>query len=233
ERCWFVDSRGLVVKSRQNLAEHKLRFAHDGPEAKSFLEAVELLKPTGIIGVSGMPQMFTQPIVEAMSHYNKKPIIFALSNPTSRAECTAEQAYQWSDGRAIFASGSPFAPVTYKGKEYVSGQGNNAYIFPGVGLGVVAVGSRHVTNEMFMAAARTLASLVKESDLAMGSIYPPLATIREVSARIAVNVAEVAYAQGLASVERPDDLYRFIKEQMYTPTYIVSEADEKCIVLDC
>lgn len=219
QRCWFVDSRGLVESSRTDLAEHKRPYAHDFAPQKDLLEAVQTLQPTGIIGVSGRGGMFTQPVVEAMAALNEQPIVFALSNPTANSECTAEEAYRWSGGRAIFASGSPFDPVTFNGKTYVPGQGNNAYIFPGVGLGVVAVKARHVTDEMFMVAARTLASLVTEDDLAQGRVYPSLQRIREVSAAIGTAVAEVAYANSLARVARPDDLSDFIESQMYQPVY--------------
>ena len=219
QRCWFVDSRGLVESTRTDLAEHKLHYAHDFAPQPDLLAAVHALQPTGLIGVSGRGQMFTQPIVTAMAALNQRPIVFALSNPTSNSECTAEQAYTWSDGRAIFASGSPFNPVEYGGKMYVPGQGNNSYIFPGVGLGVVAVKARHVPDEMFMAAARTLAQLVTAEDLAMGRIYPSLKRIREVSAAIGTAVAEVAYQQGLARVPRPENLAAFVEGQMYQPVY--------------
>eukprot|EP00123_Amoebidium_parasiticum_P005581 comp16742_c0_seq1/m.15058 comp16742_c0_seq1/g.15058 ORF comp16742_c0_seq1/g.15058 comp16742_c0_seq1/m.15058 type:complete len:632 (-) comp16742_c0_seq1:519-2414(-) len=196
-RCWFVDSQGLVVKDRlAKLQHHKIPYAHDHQRMRTLLEAVHSIKPHAIIGVSGMPDTFTQEVIEAMCQYNKRPIVFALSNPTSKAECTAEQAIQWSKGRAIFASGSPFDPVTYKGKEYVPGQGNNAYIFPGVGLGVTSVGSTRVTDEMFMAAAKSLAADVTEADLAKESVYPPLEKIRVASLNIATKVAEVALNRG-------------------------------------
>mgnify|MGYP002623080496 CR=1 FL=1 len=218
-RCWFVDSRGLVESSRTDLAEHKRPYAHDFAPQKNLLSAVQALEPTAIIGVSGRGGMFTQPVVEAMAALNEQPIVFALSNPTANSECTAEEAYRWSGGRAIFASGSPFDPVTHNGKTYVPGQGNNSYIFPGVGLGAVAVKARHVTDEMFMAAARTLASLVTEDDLAQGRVYPSLQRIREVSAAIGTAVAEVAYARNLARAKRPDNLADFIEAQMYQPVY--------------
>ena len=218
-RCWFVDSRGLVESTRTDLAEHKLPYAHEFAAQPDLLSAVKALQPTGIIGVSGRGQMFTQPIVEKMAELNERPIVFALSNPTSNSECTAEEAYTWSDGRAIFASGSPFDPVEYKGKTYVPGQGNNSYIFPGVGLGVVAVKARHVPDEMFMAAARTLAQLVTEEDLAKGRVYPSLKRIREVSGAIGTAVAEVAFAKNLASVARPNDLPAYIEGQMFQPVY--------------
>ena len=218
-KCWLVDSKGLVVKSRDNLQDHKLTYAHDHKIVSSLISAMETLKPTILIGVSGQPQTFTQPIVEAMGKINKQPVIFALSNPTSKAECTAEQAYSWTNGRAIFASGSPFDPVTLNGKTYVPGQGNNAYVFPGVGLGIIESGARHVTNEMFFAAAKALAKEVSEDDLAKGSVYPPLPQIRDVSAVIASVVAEVAYERGLATVERPDDLLDYMKSRQYQPDY--------------
>ena len=218
-KCWLVDSKGLVVKSRDNLQDHKLTYAHDHKIVSNLISAMETLKPTILIGVSGQPQTFTQPIVEAMGKINEQPVIFALSNPTSKAECTAEQAYSWTNGRAIFASGSPFDPVTLNGKTYVPGQGNNAYVFPGVGLGIIESGARHVTNEMFFAAAKALAKEVSEDDLAKGSVYPPLPQIRDVSAVIASVVAEVAYERGLATVERPDDLLDYMKSRQYQPDY--------------
>jgi malate dehydrogenase (oxaloacetate-decarboxylating)(NADP+) len=219
QRCWFVDSRGLVESSRTDLAVHKRPYAHEFAPQTDLLAAVNALQPTGLIGVSGRGAMFTQPIVEAMASLNERPIIFALSNPTANSECTAEEAYRWSDGQAVFASGSPFDPVELNGRTYLPGQGNNSYIFPGVGLGVVAVKARHVTDEMFMAAARTLASLVTEDDLAQGRVYPSLQRIREVSAAIGTAVAEVAYAKRMARVKRPGDLADFIEAQMYQPVY--------------
>ncbi|MEO6002962.1 MAG: NAD-dependent malic enzyme [Opitutus sp.] len=219
-RCWFVDSKGLVVKNRgDKLATHKLPYAQDHVPIGTLAEAVKVLKPTILIGVSGMPQNFTQEIVETMGQLNERPIIFALSNPTSKAECTAEQAYTWTKGRAIFASGSPFAPVELNGQRHVSGQGNNIYIFPGVGLGALVCEAREVTDAMFLAAARTLAGLVQAEDLAMGRVYPSLTKIREVSLAIAVAVAEEAHREGLATVARPADLKADIKSRMFTPVY--------------
>jgi malate dehydrogenase (oxaloacetate-decarboxylating)(NADP+) len=217
--CWFFDSQGMVVKSRSHLAAHKLHYAHDHPFTDDLEAAVRELKPTALIGVSGQPQTFTSGIVKAMAEFNEKPIVFALSNPTSKAECTARQAYSWSEGRAIFASGSPFDPVEYEGRTLVPGQGNNSYIFPGVGLGVVATGARRVTDEMFRAAARTLALQTRDADLATGCLYPSLSRIREVSAHIAVAVAEVAYEQGLATIDRPDDLMQLVRSCQYEPSY--------------
>ncbi|MCO5188181.1 MAG: NAD-dependent malic enzyme [Anaerolineae bacterium] len=219
KQCWLVDSKGLVVAERDDLAPHKLPYAHDFQMIPSLLDAIETIKPTVLIGVCGQSRQFSEEIIRLMAHINERPIIFALSNPTSKAECSAEQAYTWSDGRAIYASGSPFPPFEYNGKQFVPGQGNNAYIFPGIGLGVVSVGARHVTDEMFMAAAHKLAELVDESDLSIGLIYPPLDGIRAVSAEIGAAVAAVAYEQGLATTPHPTDLRAFIKEQMYEPRY--------------
>lgn len=219
-RCWFVDSQGLVVQSRTGLAVHKQRFAHDHAPCTSFLEAVEMLKPHAIIGVSGTPGTFTPDVLAAMAREHARPIVLALSNPTSKAECTAQQAYVGTGGRAIFASGSPFAPVTYKGKTHVPGQGNNAYIFPGVGLGVMVSASSRVTEEMFAAAARTLADLVSEDDLAIGRIYPSLSRIREASRAIAIAVATLAFDRGLAGVSRPDDIAAAVTAAMYEPHYV-------------
>ena len=218
-KCWFVDSKGLVVKGRTDLVEHKLPYAHDHVSVTDFQAAVESLKPTALIGVSGMPRTFTKPVVEAMARLNRRPILFALSNPTSKSECTAEEAYTWSEGRAIFASGSPFPPVMYKGKAFVPGQGNNAYIFPGVGLGVIASEAARVTDEMFFVAAKTLADLVTEDDLGEGRIYPSLTRIRDVSAAIATAVANLAFQRGLTTMSRPVNLAAHVKAQMYEPTY--------------
>ena len=224
KHCWMVDSRGLVVASRTGLAEHKLPYAHEHPPVADFLAAVTALKPTAIIGVGATPGTFTREVIEEMSRLNERPIVFALSNPTSKSECTAEQAYTWSNGKALFASGSPFEPVTVDGRHFVPRQGNNSYIFPGVGLGVVAVRSSRVTDEMFMAAARMLATCVSDADLVQGSLYPPLRGVREVSAKIAAAVAEVAFKRGLAEIERPGDLVAFMRSQMYDPTYPVYAA---------
>jgi malate dehydrogenase (oxaloacetate-decarboxylating)(NADP+) len=218
-RCWLVDSKGLVVADRKDLAEHKKPYAHPHAPIGDFLGAVKALKPTAIIGVGATPNTFTREVIEAMTQLNERPIVFALSNPTSRAECTAEQAYQWSGGKALFASGSPFDPVDYNGKRYVSRQGNNSYIFPGVGLGAISIAASRVTDDMFMSAARALAETVTTADLDQGSLYPPLQSIRSASLSVAVAVAEVAYRDGLAGIERPGDLHEYIRGQMYQPDY--------------
>ncbi|HZI30718.1 MAG TPA: NAD-dependent malic enzyme, partial [Candidatus Binatia bacterium] len=219
KRCWFVDSKGLVVKGRDQLTEHKLRYAHEYAPCADLLAAIKMLKPTMLVGVSGQANSFTSEVIKAMGEFNQRPVIFALSNPTSKAECTAEEAYAGTGGRAVFASGSPFAPVPFAGRTLVPGQGNNAYIFPGVGLGVVCTGARRVTATMFIKAARTLASLVQEEELAEGRVYPSLHRIHEVSLAIAVSVAGEAYANGLNTRLRPDDLSGYIRSQMFNPEY--------------
>ena len=217
--CWFVDSKGLVVNGRHDLAEHKTRYAHDHPFLTDYLSIIEAIRPAAIIGVSGQPGIFSEPILKRMGELNERPIIFALSNPTSKSECTAEAAYRFTNGRAIFASGSPFDPVVLNGTKFVPSQGNNAYIFPGLGLGIVTTETRRVIDSMLLAAARTLAAEVTDKDWAEGRIYPPLARIREVSVRIAVAVANVAYHQGLTARPRPLDLEAHIRDQMFVPIY--------------
>lgn len=215
--CWLVDSQGLVVKSRQKLAHHKLNYAHDHPPVGDFLTAIKTLKPTAIVGVAAVGGTFTQGVLEEMARLNERPIVFALSNPTSQAECTAEEAYRWTGGRALFACGSPFDPVRLDGQIFVPRQGNNSYIFPGVGLGAIASKAKVITDDMFMKAAHTLAHLVTEADLAQGSLYPALPRIREVSAHIAAAVAGAAHDGKFAGTPRPADLLQDIEAQMYDP----------------
>lgn len=218
ERLNFVDINGLIVKGRNDLMSHNMPYAHDRP-AMGFVEAIRAIKPHILIGATGAPGTFTEEAIRAMAEVNKRPAIFALSNPTSRAECTAAQAYEWSDGRAFFSSGSPFASVTHNGRTHRPGQGNNAYIFPGIGLGVIASGATRLTDAMFLVAARTLADMVSEDDLAAGALYPPLTDIRAVSLAIAVKVAEEAFVSGLATEDRPDELESYIAGLMYDPVY--------------
>ena len=218
-RCWLVDSHGLVVRSRNDLAAHKRPYARDHAPIRDFPSAVRALKPSVIIGVAAVGGAFSREVLEEMARNHARPIVFALSNPTSKAECTAEQAYQWTAGRALFASGSPFDSVKVGDRTFVPRQGNNSYIFPGVGLGAIVSKARRITDAMFMAAARTLAGLVDESDLAQGSLYPALSRIREVSEAIAAAVAESAYADGLAGKPRPVDVLTDVRSQMYDPRY--------------
>ena len=218
-RNWLIDSRGLVVKDRGELAEHKLPYAHAHAPIGDFVTAIRTLKPTAIIGVAAVGGTFTPEVLQAMAELNARPIVFALSNPTSKAECSAEEAYLHTGGRALFACGSPYDPVTLAGKTFVPRQGNNSYIFPGVGLGAIASGAQRITDEMFMSAAQALAQLVTAADLAQGSLYPALPRIREVSACIAAEVARVAYNRGLAVGKAPDDVLKHVKSQMYEPRY--------------
>lgn len=218
-RNWFVDSRGLIVKGRENVNEHKAAFAHDHEHITDFHEAIQAIQPTGIVGVSGMPNTFTPEIIRTMAELNERPLIFALSNPTANSECSAADAYTHSDGRAIFASGSPFPTFEYNGQQFVPGQANNAYVFPGIGLGVVVSGARTVTDEVFAIAAKTLAEMVSKDDLALGRIYPSLKEIRHVSHNIATAVAELAYERGLATRPQPDDISAAVVEAMYQPVY--------------
>jgi len=219
QRCWLVDSKGLVVKSRAGLPSQKLPYAHEHAPIGDFLSAVKTLRPTGVIGVAAVGDTFTPQVLRAMAECNERPIVFALSNPHSKAECSAEQAYAGTDGRALFACGSPYAPVRVGTKTLVPRQGNNSYIFPGVGLGAIVCGATRITDEMFLAAAKTLAAQVTPGDLDQGSLYPPLAQIREVSAQIAAAVVEVAYERGLAAAPRPKNSLEHVRKQMYDPRY--------------
>jgi malate dehydrogenase (oxaloacetate-decarboxylating)(NADP+) len=219
QHCWLFDSQGLLVAQRETIPAQKQPFAHEHAPIDTLEAAVAALEPTAIIGCAGQPQAFTETLIRRLAELHEHPIVFALSNPTSKAECTAEQAYEWSDGRAIFASGSPFEPVERGNRTLVPGQGNNAYIFPGVGLGALASGARRVTDEMFLAAARVLADQVHQEDLAMGRVYPRLARIREVSAEIAAAVAKIAWDQGLTERPEPDDIHAWVRAQMYQPVY--------------
>jgi len=215
-RLWFVDVNGLVVKTRTDLMEHHGPYAHDFPPL-GFVDAIDAIRPHVLVGATGAPGTFTRSVIERMSAINDRPVIFALSNPTSQAECTPEQAYSWSGGRAIVATGSPFEPVTYEGRVLRPAQGNNAYVFPGIGLGAVSCRARALPDELFLAAAHTLADLVRPGDLDQGSLYPPLRDIRKISLAIAVSVATRAYAMNLARERRPKSVRRSIEAIMYRP----------------
>ena len=218
-RCWMFDVNGLLVNSRTDLAEHHIPFAHDSEPSKNFAASILKIKPTAIIGVSTVGDAFTQQVIENMSSINDRPIIFPYSNPTSHSECTAEQAYTWSKGKAIFASGSPFAPVTYNGKTFTPGQGNNVFIFPALGLAIYATEAIRVTDEMLLTASEAVAEQITEDDFSKGLIYPPIKNIREVSVNVAVKVAEEIFRSGLARVNKPKNIRKFIKSKMYEPVY--------------
>lgn len=224
QRCWFMDSKGLVVSGRRDLAEHKRRFAQAFSPVPDLLGAIEQIKPTVVVGATGQPGLFTQPALEAMARLNARPVIFALSNPTSKAECTPEQAYRWTQGRALFACGSAVAPVGFGGCMHTPGQANNAHIFPGVGLGLTVSRARRVSDEMFLAAAQTLAAQVSDEDLKRGRLFPAATRMREVAAAVALAVARVAYRQGAAAAAEPADLAREIARAMYQPDYAAEAA---------
>ncbi|XP_030968097.1 NADP-dependent malic enzyme isoform X1 [Quercus lobata] len=221
KKIWLVDSKGLIVSSRkESLQQFKKPWAHEHEPIKELVDAVKAIRPTVLIGTSGVGRTFTKEVVEAMASINEKPIILALSNPTSQSECTAEEAYTWSQGRAIFASGSPFPPVEYDGKVFVPGQANNAYIFPGLGLGLIMSGAIRVHDDMLLAASEALAAQVSQENFDRGLLYPPFTNIRKISAHIAANVAAKAYELGLATrLPEPKDLVKYAESCMYSPAY--------------
>ncbi|KYM87378.1 NADP-dependent malic enzyme, partial [Atta colombica] len=220
---WMMDIDGLLVKNRPegNLEGHKIWYAKDYKVMKTLIEVVKEIKPSVLIGASAAAGAFTPEVLREMAKNNERPLIFALSNPTSKAECTAQQAYDHTDGRCVFSSGSPFGEVKHNGKIYKPGQGNNAYIFPGIALGVIATGVHHITEDLFLISAQTVADHVKNEDLERGSLYPPLNNIRECSIDIAVKIADYAYAKGGLASEYPEpkDKRQFIISKMYDANY--------------
>ena len=215
----LFDINGLLVSSRNDLADFQKPFAQDRAPIAHFVDAIKAIRPTGIIGVSAVPKLFTREVIEAMAEINEHPMIFPYSNPTSRSECTAEEAYRWSHGKAIFASGSPFPPLEIAGHHFVPGQGNNVYIFPAMGMAVFATDATRVTDEMFIVAAKAVAEQVTDEDLATGLIYPPQSRILEASLHVAEKVAAHIFDHGLARVPRPDDIGALIRDQAYRPVY--------------
>ena len=216
-QTWLFDVEGLLESTRNDLADFQKPYAHKHKPIKNFVEAVESIKPTAIIGVSTVAKAFNQQVIEAMARINQRPIIFPYSNPTS--ECTAEEAYRWSDGRAVFASGSPFPPVRWKDRTLVPGQGNNVYIFPAVGMAVFATGAKRITDEMFITAAQAVAEQVTEAELDMGLIYPPQSEILKTELYAAQRVTEVIFKRKLARVAEPTGIGAFIQQRMYKPEY--------------
>jgi len=216
----LFDINGLLVKSRKDLAEFQKPFAQERGPITTFVEAVKALKPTGIIGVSAVPKLFNREVIEAMAELNHRPIIFPYSNPTSRSECSAEEAYRWSDGRAIFASGSPFPPVDIDGRRFVPNQGNNVYIFPAMAMALFATEAKRVTDEMFLTAAQAIAEQVSEESLTAGLIYPPRERIFNASLHVAERVATCIFDRELARVPRPDDVGALIRARAYRPFYL-------------
>ena len=218
-RCWLFDVNGLLEDTRADIAEFQKPFTHAHAPTRGFVDAIESIKPTAIIGVSTVPKLFNQPVIEAMSRLNARPIIFPYSNPTSRSECTAEEAYRWSNGQAIFASGSPFDPVTIDGQKFVPGQGNNVYIFPAMGMAVLATEATRVTQAMFIVAAKAVAEQVTQTSLDAGLIYPPQSQILDASLRTAAKIAEYVFDHGLARATRPADIEGYIRTLAYKPAY--------------
>lgn len=219
-RISLFDLSGLIEPSRNDLLDFQKPYAHPHAPSRDFVAVIESLRSTAIIGVSTKGKAFSQAVIETMARLNRRPIIFALSNPTDRAECTAEEAYRWSEGRALYAAGVPFPPVELDGKTLVPGQGNNLYIFPAIGLAVYATRARRVTDEMFVAAARGVAEQVSQAELDAGLLYPPQGRILATEIKTARRVAEVIFQRGLAGVERPRDLCAFIESQLYKPEYL-------------
>ena len=219
KRCWFIDSKGLVTKGRKNLSNDKIPFAHDHDVREDLCEIIESIRPTALIGISGQGHAFSRDVLELMAEINDRPIVFALSNPTSVSECTAQQAYKWTKGRCLFASGSPFGPVELEGKTFVPGQGNNAYIFPGVGLGIVLSRSKIISDDLFLSAAHTLSSLVSDEELSNGQLYPSLSDIRSVSKTIAISIAKKVIASGLTNIALPKNLEKYLDSIIYNPEY--------------
>ena len=215
----LFDVNGLIVSSRTDLADFQKPFVQDRAPISRFVEAVKAIRPTGIIGVRTVPKLFNREVIEAMAKINERPIIFPYSNPTSRSECTAEEAYQWSNGRAVFASGSPFPPVEFAGRRFIPGQGNNVYIFPAMGMAVYATEATRVTEEMFIVAAHAVAEQVTEENLAAGLIYPPQSRILETSLHVAERVATYIFDKGLARVPRPDNVASLVRARAYRPGY--------------
>ncbi len=219
-RISLFDLHGLIESSRTDLYDFQKPYAHPHPAEHDFRAAIESLKPTAIIGVSTQGKAFNQQIIEAMARLNDRPIIFALSNPTDHAECTAEEAYRRADGRALYAAGVQFPPVRIGGKTLIPGQGNNLYIFPAVGLSIVATQTRRVTDEMFVVAARAVSEQVTQSELDSGLLYPPVSNILETEIHVAAKVSEVIFARGLAGVAKPADVRRFLENQLYKADYV-------------
>ena len=218
-RISHFDIKGLLEPSRTDLFDFQVPYAHPHAPSTDFVSVIEDLKPTATIGVSTKGKTFTKEVVEAMSRINERPIIFAYSNPTEHAECTAEEAYRWSEGRALYAAGVQFPPVQFKGKTLLPGQGNNLYIVPAVGLAIYATKARRVTDEMFIAAANAVADQVTDEGRRDGLLYPPQSNILETEITTALRVAEVIFDSGLAGVKRPKDLRAFLESQLYKPEY--------------
>jgi len=223
KRFYFIDSDGLLSdrRAKNKFQVHKLPYVRsDVPAISSLLEVVSTIKATAIIGLSGQGGVFNEEILLEMGRLNKRPIVFSLSNPTANSECTAEEAYRATDGRVIFASGSPFAKVTLPdGREFIPGQGNNMYVFPGLGFGAWLCQATKVSDKMITSAALALANEISDEGIKEGQIYPGLGKVREISARVATQVIVTAFEEGLATIEHPGDILKFVTDNMYPLKY--------------
>jgi malate dehydrogenase (oxaloacetate-decarboxylating)(NADP+) len=218
-RVSLFDVHGLIERSRTDLVDFQQPYAHAHEPTKDFVQAIESVKPTAIIGVSTVGKAFSRQVVEAMARINPRPIVFALSNPTDKAECTPQEAYGWSDGRALYAAGVQFPSVAIDGKTYLPSQANNLYVFPAVGMAIYATRAKRVTDEMFVVAARAIAEQVTDRQLEEGMLYPPQSNILDTELRTAAKVAGVVFERGLARVDRPVDVAELIRRHAYAPTY--------------
>jgi malate dehydrogenase (oxaloacetate-decarboxylating)(NADP+) len=218
-RVYMFDVNGLLESTRKDLVDFQKPYSHRHAPTKDFVAAIESIKPTTIIGVSTIGGAFTQKVVETMSQINERPVILALSNPTEKAECTPEQAYTWSKGKAIYAAGVQFAPVHYGGHTYLPGQANNFYIFPAVGMAIFATQAKRVTDEMFIEAGQAVADQVLPDLLKQGLLYPLQSNILEAEIQTAARVAKLVFDSGLARVDRPADMVGFIRQHVYKPEY--------------
>jgi malate dehydrogenase (oxaloacetate-decarboxylating)(NADP+) len=218
-RVYMFDINGLLESTRTDLVDFQKPYAHQHAPSRDFLAAIESIKPTTIIGVSTIGGAFTQRVVEGMSRINERPVILALSNPTEHAECTAEQAYTWSKGKAIYAAGVQFPPVRYNGQTFLPGQANNFYVFPAVGMAIFATQAKRVTDEMFIEAGQAVADQVPPALLNQGLLYPLQANILETEIQTAARVAKLVFDSDLARVERPADMVSFIRRHVYKPEY--------------
>jgi malate dehydrogenase (oxaloacetate-decarboxylating)(NADP+) len=225
-RVSMFDVNGLLESTRTDLVDFQRPYAHRHAPTRDFVAAIESIKPTTIIGVSTVGGAFTQEVIEAMSRINERPVVLALSNPTEKAECTPEQAYTWSKGKAIYAAGVQFPPVHLNGQTFLPGQANNFYIFPAVGMAIFATQALRVTDEMFIEAAGGVADQVAPELLRQGLLYPPQANILETEIQTAARVATLVFDSGLARVPRPADMVAFIRSHVYKPEYPALAAAE-------
>ena len=218
-RIGLFDLHGLIESTRKDLEDFQRPYAAAMKPTKDFVEAIETLKPTAIVGVSTVGKAFGRPVIEAMARLNQRPIVFALSNPTEHAQCTPAEAYGWTQGRAIYAAGVQFPPVPIDGTVLMPSQANNVYIFPAIGMAIYATQAKRVTDEMFIIAARALADQVTKPQLERGMLYPPQANILQTEFATAAKVAGEVFARGLARVDKPSDLTAFIASHVYRPSY--------------